>query len=91
MCKNTNFPTQLNETIDLMTSKNYKDRFLAEYYQLKIRRDKLSDMMERWSKGLLNFHPTCDYATYEKQIKYMDKYLKILIQRAQEEGISIII
>lgn len=91
MCNNANFPTQLNETIDLMTSKDYKDRFLAEYYQLKIRRDKLSDMMERWSRGLLNFQPTCDYATYEKQIKYMDKYLKILIQRAQEEGISIII
>lgn len=91
MCNDVNFPTQLIDTIDLMTSEDYKDRFCAEYYQLKIRRDKLQDLMERWSRGLLNFQPTCDYTTYEKQIKYMDKYLEILIRRAQKENVSVVI
>ena len=29
----------LKDTIDLMTSEDYKERFLAEYQQLKIRYD----------------------------------------------------
>lgn len=91
MSNNIYRPTKLTDTIDLMTSEYYKDRFLAEYYQLKIRRDKLSDMMDRWPRGMLDFQPTCNYSTYEKQIKYMDKYLEILVQRAQKEKISIII
>ena len=32
---------ELKDTIDLMTSEDYKDRFKAEYYQTKIRYDKL--------------------------------------------------
>lgn len=33
---------ELNETIDLMKSADYKDRFKTEYFQLKNRFDKLS-------------------------------------------------
>ena len=36
---------ELIDTSKLMVSKNYQDRFKAEYYQLKIRRDKLSKMI----------------------------------------------
>ena len=32
---------QLNETVDLMQSANYKERFIAEYLQTKIRYEKL--------------------------------------------------
>ena len=32
---------ELKDTIDLMTSDDYKDRFKAEYYQTKIRYNKL--------------------------------------------------
>ena len=31
----------LNETIPFMTSSDYKERFIAEYWQLKIRYEKL--------------------------------------------------
>ena len=32
---------KLQDTIELMNSSDFKDRFKAEYYQLKIRRDGL--------------------------------------------------
>ena len=35
----------LSDTVYLMCSKDYKDRFKAEYYQTKIRYDKLHKML----------------------------------------------
>ena len=35
----------LSDTIDLMCSNDYKDRFKAEYYQTKIRYDKLHKVL----------------------------------------------
>ena len=37
----------LNDTILLMSSDDYKDRFKAEYLQLKIRYEKLNDLCTR--------------------------------------------
>ena len=36
---------QLKDTVELMLSDDYKDRFKAEYYQTKIRYDKLHKMI----------------------------------------------
>ena len=36
---------ELKDTIELMNSSDYKDRFKAEYYQLKIRYTKLHAML----------------------------------------------
>lgn len=41
----------LQVTSEMMNSKNYKDRFIAEYFQVKIRLDKL----KQWSKLFLFF------------------------------------
>lgn len=38
----------LNDSASLMVSTNYKDRFLAEYVQLKTRIDNLKTMMHNW-------------------------------------------
>lgn len=35
---------ELKDTIELMNSTDYKERFRAEYYQTKIRYDKLDKM-----------------------------------------------
>ena len=59
---------ELNETIDMMISKDYKERFKAEYYQLKIRYEKLKKMVDKWDKGELNFTPTCDRYLYSYQL-----------------------
>lgn len=80
-------PTELHETTDLMMSPDYKDRFKAEYYQLRIRYEKLYNMLLKWDKDELDFIPTCPRSVYELQTEYMFNYLAILEARAQMEGI----
>ena len=36
---------EMKETIELMQSSDYKDRFKAEYYQTRIRFEKLTSML----------------------------------------------
>ena len=80
---------ELIDTIDLMKSADYKDRFLAEYYQLKIRYDKLNTMVKKWDKGELNFIPTCPRETYYMQLNFMKDYLYVLVIRASIENIDL--
>ena len=79
----------LDETKDLMCSPDYKERFKAEYFQLKIRYEKLKAMCEKWDKGELDFTPTCPRTTYDFQLAYMSGYLKILEKRAELEGVEL--
>ena len=76
----------LEDTKDLMCSPDYKERFKAEYYQLKIRYEKLKAMCEKWDKGELYFTPTCPRYIYKRQLDKMAGYLSILEERAEIEG-----
>ena len=76
---------ELEQTIELMQSPDYKERFMAEYYQTKIRFEKLTNMVVKWEN--LNFTPTCPKSTYLLQLEYMEKYLAVLELRAVAEGI----
>ena len=80
---------ELKDTVDLMLSDDYKDRFIAEFRQLEIRYDKLLDMMDKWRKGELNFTPTCPMDMYVKQLQGMEMYLDVLYDRAELEGIDL--
>ena len=75
--------------VDLMNSEDYKDRFAAEYYQLKIRMDKLDSLISRYRAGTLDFTPTCPIELLEEQYKAMARYFEILQKRAEIEGVSI--
>lgn len=77
----------LEDTIGLMISADYKERFEAEYYQLKIRRDKLQKMWDNWDN--LSFTPTCKKEVYTTQLTAMNIYLDVLKQRAEIEGIEL--
>lgn len=81
---------KLKETVDLMLSNDYKERFKAEYLQLKIRYEKLKIMCEKWDNGDLNFKPTCPRYIYDRQLKVMKDYIDILYDRMRIEGIYII-
>ena len=81
--------TQLSDTIDLMNSTDYKDRFKAEYYQLKIRTEKLHKMLVKYDAGTLNFKPSCSIEVLLTQEKHMLNYLHTLEVRAEIEGIDI--
>lgn len=78
---------ELKDTIKLMTSEDYKERFLAEYWQVKIRYNKLKNMVDNWDN--LNFRPTCSKFTYNLQLSYMEQYLDILKERAIWERIDL--
>ena len=82
-------PKELKDTVAGMTSADYKERFKAEYYQLKIRYDKLHNMCEKWDKDELNFTPACSRFTYLRQLNAMSFYMKILEERAKTENIEL--
>lgn len=79
----------LEDTKEMMTSGDYKVRFAAEYWQTKIRYDKLHRMLVRWEAGTLNFTPTCPKALLAEQASYMGNYLRVLEIRAELEGIDL--
>ena len=80
---------ELKDTVDLMLSKDYKDRFKAEYYQLENRYNKLKEMCKKWNNGTLNFKPTCSREKYDYQLFAMNEYLACLFERAKIEGIEL--
>lgn len=79
--------TELKDTVEIMNSADYKERFKAEYAQVVIRYQKLSAMLEKWDNGELNFNPTCPRSTYNMQIKVMTDYIAVLEARAVMEGV----
>lgn len=81
--------TKLADTCKGMTSDNFKDRFVAEYWQLKIRYDNLSRMLDNYQKGTLKFTPKSSYNILFTQLVHMRGYLASLEDRACIEGIEL--
>lgn len=80
---------ELKETVELMLSNDYKERFKAEYYQLKIRIDRLDNMLSKMENDELNFIPTCSYELLQNQLKAMLLYEIFLKERANIEKIDL--
>ena len=80
---------ELKDTIELMNSGAYQDRFRAEYYQTKIRYDKLHKMIVKHEAGTLEFNLESPIAILKMQKSAMGNYLYTLEVRAQIEGIEL--
>lgn len=80
---------QLKDTVDMMYSDDYKERFRAEYWQTKIRYDKLDAMTVKYEAGTLNFTPSCSLELLKEQKAYMGNYIRCLKIRAEIEGIEL--
>ena len=80
---------ELAKTCELMMSPDYKERFKGEYVQLKNRLESLQRMIDAWDNGKLDFKPTCPRSLYEEQIKGMELYFKVLVQRADIEKVEV--
>lgn len=80
---------ELKDTVDLMLSEDYKERFIAEYHQTKIRYDNLHKMIVKMEAGVLNFQPTCGIDLLRTQAAQMGSYLYVLEVRAEIEGIEL--
>lgn len=85
----------LKDTTELMTSGNYKDRFKAEYWQTKIRYEKLKFFCTEIEAAEISNHPErepqhdCPLWLLKEQQKQMGEYLHTLEQRALIEDVDI--
>ena len=80
---------ELKNTIELMLSNDFKERFKAEYYQLNKRIQKLQNMLDKYKASTLGFTPSCSYEMLYEQLVYMELYREILIKRAEIENIDL--
>ena len=80
---------ELNETVDMMTSADYRERFKAEWHQLQIRISKLATILSEYETGKPTFQLKCPYDLLEAQLNAMKVYAHILQERAKIEGIEL--
>ena len=62
---------ELKDTVEMMNSADYKERFKAEYQQVVIRYQKLAAMLEKWDNGEDTFQPEVPkvpHAAYQCQL-----------------------
>lgn len=81
--------TELRDTVNMMLSEDYRERFQAEYQQLKIRTEKLRRMIVDWCNERLSFQPAVPAEILMDQLTVMEQYLTLLQARARIEGIEI--
>ena len=79
----------LKDTSEMMCSSDYKERFKAEYYQLRMRFSALDKMLINYMSGRLSFNPSCPYNMLHEQFLFMQSYLVCLNRRAKIEGIEL--
>lgn len=84
----------LKSTEKLMNSSDYKERFIAEYWQTKIRYEKLKAFCNKieatfWHIPLEEPEHDCSYELLREQQRVMGEYLHILELRAVVEGIDL--
>jgi hypothetical protein len=80
---------ELKDTVALMLSDKYEDRFIAEYCQLKIRHDKLDAFITKYCCGELAFKPKTPLSVFLSQRAEMSIYMETLENRAELEGITL--
>ena len=82
---------ELKDTIELMTSDDYKERLIAEYYQLLIRFRKLGNILDNYyefsEERKQNFD--CPFELLQMQFLTMSKLLDILKIHAIIEGVTL--
>ena len=74
-------PMELKDTASMMLSEDYKERFQAEYGQLRLR------YLDKWDQGMMDFEPACPRSIYNMQIRAMEDYIAVLEARAVMEDI----
>ena len=80
---------ELKDTIEAMCDADYKKRFIAEHWQLRIRVQRLESMIIKAEAGKLDFTPTCPIDILRGQLSAMQRYLHYMRVRALIEGIKL--
>ena len=79
----------MNTINRLINSDNYKERMVGELFEVTFRAEKLSQMLDKYLHGKLDFTPACPYDLLHEQFIYMKNYISILGQRCKIEQIDI--
>lgn len=77
----------MNDAVKMVLSEDYKERFIAEYVETKIRYERLHNIIIKWCAGKADF--VTDIELLEEQAKHMSNYLKTLEIRAVKEDIEL--
>ena len=80
---------ELKDTIELMISSDWKDRFMAEYLQTKIRYEKLHKLIVKREVGKHGFETPISIERWNNQAYFMGKYLFELEKQAAIHGIEL--
>lgn len=84
---------ELKDTVNGMLSADYRERFVAEYQQVKIRYEKLKDFCNRIEAaemaGAQAPKRDCPLELLRAQQKYMGLYLVQLEMRAEIENVKL--
>lgn len=80
---------ELKDTVGLMISDDYRKRFAAEYWQVRIRREKLLRIISLHNAGTIPFALDCQVELLDLQYEAMSDYLRILEERAVIEGVNL--
>lgn len=81
---------ELRDTVEDMLSADYRARFIAEYQQVCIRRNKLALMLEKYESNSLEFTPNSSIDKLETQLVILNNYISILEERALDEHIGLL-
>lgn len=79
----------LEDTIPGMLSDDWKERFKAEYQQVKIRAEKLERMIYMYDEGTLPFQPKAPMILLRDQKDAMRDYMLQLELRAKHEEVDL--
>lgn len=89
---------ELKDTVQLMLSDDYKDRFIAEYHQLKARCERLKNLLlvveaaeytRDCDPQIVKPEYECPCHLLHEQLQYMKNYLHVLEVRAIIEFIDL--
>lgn len=80
---------ELKDTVELMLSEDWKDRFVAEYLQTKIRYEKLHRMIIKREAGRQEFNTPIPLESWKTQANLMGRYLYELEKQAAIHGIEL--
>lgn len=80
---------ELKETVELMNSLNFEDRLKAEFWQTKIRCDRLHDYLVLVEQGFETVDTKEELSLLNMQAKIMELYLEVLKERAKLLGIKL--
>lgn len=78
----------MNDAVNMVLSEDYKERFIAEYVETKIRYERLHNIIIKWCAGKADF-VTDSIELLEEQAKHMGNYLRMLEIRAVKEDIEL--